>query len=105
MAQAAVAFNDVFEESDVEAPKNIHHIRANSSIMQLNKLLGEFPTIYLESAKAASSKPENNLLTRGVLDTKSPTVVKSVSSPLLIPSWLRQANKMQLSEYVPVSDT
>lgn len=41
MAQAAAAFNeDVFEEGDVEAPKNIHHIRANSSIMQLNKLLG-----------------------------------------------------------------
>jgi hypothetical protein len=45
MAQADPAYNeDVFEEGDVEAPKNIHHIRANSSIMQVNKLLGTLHT-------------------------------------------------------------
>lgn len=58
MAQAAVAFNDVFEESDVEAPKNIHHIRANSSIMQLNKLLvanrGEIPIRIFRTAHELS---------------------------------------------------
>ncbi|ROT37203.1 pyruvate carboxylase [Sodiomyces alkalinus F11] len=40
MAQSPVTFTDVFEEED--APKegqSIHHIRANSSIMQLKKLL------------------------------------------------------------------
>lgn len=41
MAQTAVSFNDVFEDGDVDGPKNIQHIRANSSIMKLNKLMGE----------------------------------------------------------------
>lgn len=43
--QQTLTFNDVFEEDDVDEPKEkqtIHHIRANSSIMQLKKILGEF---------------------------------------------------------------
>ncbi|KAK1985065.1 hypothetical protein LZ30DRAFT_402592 [Colletotrichum cereale] len=51
MAQTAVTYNDVFEEGDVEEvqkdPQTIHHIRANSSIMHLKKILvanrGEIP--------------------------------------------------------------
>ncbi|GKT63200.1 pyruvate carboxylase [Colletotrichum tofieldiae] len=43
MAQTAVTYNDVFEEGDVEEvqkdPQTIHHIRANSSIMHLKKIL------------------------------------------------------------------
>lgn len=45
MAQTQVTFNDVFEDGDVEEvqkdPQTIHHIRANSSIMHLKKILGE----------------------------------------------------------------
>lgn len=45
--QQPLTFTDVFEDEDDageprEAP-TIHHIRANSSIMQLKKILGEFP--------------------------------------------------------------
>jgi len=39
--QQALTFNDVFEEEDVDEPKSVHRIRANSSIMQLKKILGE----------------------------------------------------------------
>ncbi|KAG7129201.1 Pyruvate carboxylase like protein [Verticillium longisporum] len=41
MAQTAVTFSDVFDDSDGDVPKgqSIHHIRANSSIMQLKKIL------------------------------------------------------------------
>ncbi|KAL6868525.1 hypothetical protein J3F83DRAFT_737428 [Trichoderma novae-zelandiae] len=42
--QQTLTFNDVFEDDDVDEPKEkqtIHHIRANSSIMQLKKILGE----------------------------------------------------------------
>ncbi len=42
--QQALTFNDVFEDDDIDEPKEaqtIHHIRANSSIMQLKKILGE----------------------------------------------------------------
>jgi pyruvate carboxylase len=48
MAQAAVSFNDVFEDGDAEdvgkGPATVHRIRANSSIMQLKKILGELPS-------------------------------------------------------------
>ena len=55
MAQADATFNDdVFEEGDVEAPKNIHHIRANSSIMQVNKLLG---TLHTSSSRTFAMLP------------------------------------------------
>lgn len=45
LPQQALTFNDVFEdEEDIDEPKEaqtIHHIRANSSIMQLKKILGK----------------------------------------------------------------
>lgn len=42
--QQALSFNDVFEESEAEEIKEaqtVHRIRANSSIMQLKKVLGK----------------------------------------------------------------
>lgn len=42
--QQALTFTDVFDEEDVDEPKEaqtIHHIRANSSIMNFKKILGE----------------------------------------------------------------
>ena len=41
--QQPLTFNDVFEEEDVDEPKTntVHHIRANSSIMNMKKILGE----------------------------------------------------------------
>ncbi|KAF4992100.1 hypothetical protein FGRMN_7378 [Fusarium graminum] len=48
--QQPLTFNDVFEEEDIEEPKeanSVHHIRANSSIMHVKKILvanrGEIP--------------------------------------------------------------
>ncbi|UKZ88017.1 uncharacterized protein TrAFT101_003784 [Trichoderma asperellum] len=40
--QQALTFTDVFDDDDVDEPKEaqtIHHIRANSSIMHLKKIL------------------------------------------------------------------
>jgi hypothetical protein len=38
------AYNEVFEDApDSRQAQTIHHIRANSSIMQLKKILGEQP--------------------------------------------------------------
>lgn len=36
---------EVFEEEEAGQPRNIHRIRANSSIMQLKKILGEFSVL------------------------------------------------------------
>lgn len=39
-----LTFNDVFEEEDAEEVKEsttVHHIRANSTIMHVKKILGE----------------------------------------------------------------
>lgn len=58
--QQTLTFNDVFEDDDVDEPKEkqtIHHIRANSSIMQLKKILGEF-----SSASAVSRRRQLALL-------------------------------------------
>lgn len=49
LPQQPLTFHDVFDEDDVE-PKEaptVHHIRANSSIMQLKKILGELPSLCL----------------------------------------------------------
>ena len=42
--QQPLTFNDVFEDEDdgeVKEAPTVHHIRANSSIMQVKKILGE----------------------------------------------------------------
>jgi hypothetical protein len=41
------AYSEVFEDAsaDVRAPQTIHHIRANSSIMKLKKILGECSSV------------------------------------------------------------
>lgn len=42
--QQPLTFNDVFDDEDeteVKVAPSIHHIRANSSIMQLKKILGK----------------------------------------------------------------
>ena len=42
LPQQPLTFNDVFEEEEeeIQAAPTVHHIRANSSIMQLKKILG-----------------------------------------------------------------
>jgi pyruvate carboxylase len=43
--QTDITFNDVFEDDDEEELKEtptVHHIRANSSIMQVKKILGMY---------------------------------------------------------------
>jgi hypothetical protein len=43
--KAADKFEDVFDDEDVpKEARTVHRIRANSTIMQLNKILGEFLT-------------------------------------------------------------
>ena len=42
--QQQLSYNDVFEDDDELEPKEaqtVHHIRANSSIMQVKKILGK----------------------------------------------------------------
>jgi pyruvate carboxylase len=42
--KAEGAYSEVFEEAmDSRPAQNIHHIRANSSIMRVKKILGEAP--------------------------------------------------------------
>ena len=43
LPQQTLSFSDVFEDDDVDSklPPTVHHIRANSSIMQVKKILGE----------------------------------------------------------------
>lgn len=45
--QADLTFNDVFdEEENNKEAQTVHHIRANSSIMQVKKILGGFSSAY-----------------------------------------------------------
>lgn len=47
-------YEDVFEEGDVpKEAQTVHRIRANSTIMQLNKILGQF---YLLSPRPGISQ-------------------------------------------------
>ncbi|UKZ51662.1 hypothetical protein TrVGV298_005424 [Trichoderma virens] len=67
--QQALTFNDVFEDDDIDEPKEaqtIHHIRANSSIMQLKKILvanrGEIPirsVVPLSAVAARNAYPSS----------------------------------------------
>lgn len=45
--QQPLTFNDVFEDEDEEVKEapTVHHIRANSSIMQVKKILGKLDTL------------------------------------------------------------
>lgn len=49
LPQQPLTFSDVFDDDDVE-PKTVQHIRANSSIMQVNKILGKQFALVLASA-------------------------------------------------------
>lgn len=54
--QADLTFHDVFEDEENKETPTVHHIRANSSIMQVKKILGESPAVYrLPAAPLASS--------------------------------------------------
>lgn len=59
LPQQALTFNDVFEDADDEPQQQqtVQHIRANSSIMQLKKILGEYLHV-LQSWRAASIAPQ-----------------------------------------------
>lgn len=87
LPQQALTFNDVFEDADDEPQQqhSVQHIRANSSIMQLKKILGELLQTICASRAASIARPTNRetaVLTEAFC-LQSPTVVKSVShSPL-----------------------
>jgi hypothetical protein len=53
LPQQPLTFSDVFDDDDVE-PKTVQHIRANSSIMQVNKILGKQFAIVLAFASNSS---------------------------------------------------
>ena len=54
-AKAEETFEEVFEDGPPKEAQTIHRIRANSTIMQLKKILGEpWPAPALERAPRAS---------------------------------------------------
>lgn len=88
--QQPLTFNDVFEEDEVEEIKEantVHHIRANSSIMHVKKILGEYPARASGPSMASQMGPMAPfaLTQRTLADSalfallQSPTVVKFVS--------------------------
>ena len=76
--QQPLTFTDVFDDDeeagDIKEAPTIHHIRANSSIMQLKKILGESPCAPKIAVRELT--PDCPL--------QSPTEVKSVSNSVLV---------------------
>lgn len=74
------AYSEVFEDGldTTRQSQTVHRIRANSSIMKLNKILGEYPELFVYGALELhpGSIEANQTLCNGQL----PTVVKFVSS-------------------------
>lgn len=54
LPQQPLTFSDVFDDDDVE-PKTVQHIRANSSIMQINKILGKIDLLDNPAACSVNS--------------------------------------------------
>lgn len=83
--QQPLTFHDVFEGDDGAAePKaapTVHHIRANSSIMQLKKILGESCLHFASAEVLVRNATARKKLTCNVPNKQSPTVAKSVSHP------------------------
>lgn len=56
--QQPLTFTDVFDDDDeVKEAPTVHHIRANSSIMQVKKILGEYSRPRLQGNCADSTVP------------------------------------------------
>ena len=73
------AYSEVFEEAtDARQAQTIHRIRANSSIMQLKKLLGEFQAYTYPQTEFGEAL--NNLLTMWLGDFQWPIEEKFVST-------------------------
>lgn len=107
--QQPLTFTDVFDDVDVDEPKEaqtVHHIRANSSIMQLKKILGTYRCrlceLLLRSLRSSIGQ-ELKLTGASFAYLQSPTVVKSVSCP---PPWLleQSANKSPAIRVCPSTD-
>lgn len=54
LPQADLTFHDVFDDEDNKDPQTVHHIRANSSIMQVKKILGESASARRQSTRSAA---------------------------------------------------
>lgn len=88
--QQPLTFTDVFEDEEVEEIKEantVHHIRANSSIMHVKKILGEYlarapgPSMASQTGPMAPFALTQRTLADSALFAllQSPTVVKFVS--------------------------
>lgn len=80
LPQQALSYNDVFEEeenAEPTEPQTVHHIRANSSIMQLKKILGNYLPRRNFGPQLICCPPADS----HCAPLQSPTVVKSVSLP------------------------
>ena len=56
LPQADLTFHDVFdEEENNKEAQTVHHIRANSSIMQVKKILGGFSSVYCQPMPSIGS--------------------------------------------------
>lgn len=74
------AYSEVFEEGkDAGQSQTIHRIRANSTIMQLKKLLGEYSSSIAAWRVAELLPVESCVLTMSLGLLQWPTVERSVS--------------------------